>query len=143
MAINFAGLFVHRRVTHWVSIHGSMFPDYLGLRAQIRRPIDKRSPRILTHALNPQEGVDYAWRDTVGLDSGLYGVRIALLLGYDQIVLAGIPNDATGHFYEDPRTARSMVTSAAVWKRFAPEMAGRVTSLSGWTADLLGAPGWI
>lgn len=139
MAINFAGLFLPRRLNHWVSLHGVLFDSLRGGRAYMQRHLDKRAPPYITHALNPRTTVDHVWRDTIGQDSGLYGVRIALMLGYEEVLLAGMPVDGTGHFYEDPRVAHIGFESRPQWERFAKVFAGRVRSLSGWTRELFAA----
>lgn len=68
--------------------------------------------------------------------SGLYAVKYALqALGADQIVLAGI--GMTGpHYYTNSDWAQSAIFQQT-WKEVLPILKGRVTSLGGWTAELL------
>lgn len=76
--------------------------------------------------------------------SGLFAALAALMLGFDKVVLAGIPLDDGGRFYEPP-SARSAYTGdsgvTGAWKAaIEGPFAGRVTSLSGRTREWLGAP---
>lgn len=72
--------------------------------------------------------------------SGLYGVRVAMWLGASRIVLAGCPMDDTPHHYDDGALGSWLEHYRHGWRNAFPEIHGRVTSLSGWTRDLLGAP---
>jgi hypothetical protein len=62
--------------------------------------------------------------------SALLGVQAALLLGYDRIILCGCP-------LSDRRYNRQYSPG---WKVAFDDVVGRVKSMSGWTAELLGEP---
>lgn len=101
-----------------------------------------------------REGVPlYSWRAGNGIDrvfpkaemwngtSALYAVRIALAAGAERVVLAGCPLD--GGAYCDGRTfeTKHLNQYRLGWlKAAARKELDRVTSLSGWTRELLGAP---
>lgn len=74
-----------------------------------------------------------------GGSSGLFGVKTARLLGYDRIVVAGIPMAACAHFDRDQpwSTAHSYHKG---WRTHANQLAPFVRSMSGWTKALLGSP---
>lgn len=142
LAVNWAGVFLPRRLSHWVSIHGRMLSEISKCREFTQRALDKRAPKTIYHSVNPRPEIDFAWKDTVGQDSGLFGVRIGLLLGYEEIVLAGIPNEDLGYFYFAPQDPKYQLTSRGRWHEFRGAFAGRVKSLSGWTARAFGLPEW-
>jgi hypothetical protein len=65
------------------------------------------------------------------------------MLGYEEIVLAGIPMDNAGHYFDPPWVATDLADSAVatVWREARDRVFdGRVKSLSGNTRDWLGAP---
>lgn len=74
-----------------------------------------------------------------GGTSGLSAVIISLLMGFDSIVLAGIPvsNDPKITGAVGQITAETMQEE---WMRFSRFFGGKVKSLSGWTEDMWGAP---
>lgn len=141
MAVNRAGAFYPGRLDHWVSLHPEQFDGFIDER-RTRGPLFDG----LTWSLDAADGVRI---DRVVTDlelsgsSGLFAVRIALhRLGHDRVVLAGMPMDDSPHFYDaGRRSGPSFVPYRLEWRRVArDEFAGRVRSLSGWTADLLGRP---
>ena len=74
-----------------------------------------------------------------GATSGLNAVIISLLIGFDPIVLAGIPVS------DDPKLNGEMgrisaETMQKEWMIFSRFFGGKVRSLSGWTRDTFGAP---
>jgi hypothetical protein len=86
-------------------------------------------------SMEARDGVDILepFRPPSG-SSSLLGALAAIRMGYRRIILCGCPLDgknATGGSYETFREG---------WKAFAGELAGRVRSMSGWTAELLGMP---
>ena len=95
------------------------------------------------YAPEPAEGVSHVhpklrmWNGS----SVLYAVRIALAEGADRVVVAGAPLDDSPHCYADGTSLRPHLTQYRHgWERAVPELGGRVRSLSGWTARLLGSP---
>jgi hypothetical protein len=69
---------------------------------------------------------------------------IGLALGYDKIILAGVPLDDSGHFFDIPdvRTSFNALNIKLEWQeadRF--YLKGRVKSLSGNSAKWLGDAG--
>lgn len=71
--------------------------------------------------------------------SGLAACYVALSMGYDEVILAGIPLDDSGHFY-DPPTITSNFTREApteIWMQAKQIFQGRVTSLSGRSREIL------
>lgn len=120
MGINAAAIWLKGKATHAFSY----------CPTEVNR-VKEFYPDTITHAALPGEA-DHYWRmkgDTGG-SSSLMGTKVALkYLGYDRVVLAGVP--LTGyyhrHFFQH-------------WREAVPFLAGRVRSMSGHTRDLLGYP---
>lgn len=83
-----------------------------------------------------------AWHGT----SSLYAVEVVLRrYRAGRVVLAGCPLDDGPHYYKRGALAPNLEFYRAGWLVALPELGGRVRSLSGWTAELLGSPrdgGW-
>lgn len=72
--------------------------------------------------------------------SGLFAVKVALIdLGYEDVVLCGVPMTATPHF-DDNVPWPEVDLFKLGWEQALPQIDGRVRSMSGWTRELLGAP---
>ncbi len=73
---------------------------------------------------------------------------VALAMGYDNITVAGIPFDNTGHFYDPPHSHTlgqghnwsnfKNETPDSLLKRSLPLMKGKVRAVSGRLKDILG-----
>jgi hypothetical protein len=71
--------------------------------------------------------------------SGMFAVGVALEMGAERVVLAGVPMTETPHFFSaEPWVGVRHHRDA--WEKRADEMRGRVVSCSGWTRELLGGP---
>lgn len=73
--------------------------------------------------------------------SSLNAVRVGLILGYERIVLAGVPLDSTGHYFSPPcysETDYNLEDDLNHWRKSAVEWQGKVKSLSGHTREILG-----
>jgi hypothetical protein len=75
------------------------------------------------------------------------GIRIALVLGYTRIVLAGIPMDNTGNWYknhipkDDKKQGKDHTAHLWKWTEIATRPVSRfIKSMSGNTADMFGKP---
>lgn len=144
------------RVHHGVSLH----PEEAPLWRQLRWTNQCEESHVTTHShrlpenndnLPPQEfktrcGLDYLWviEGGRGGSSGLFAAMIGLALGYDKIVLAGIPLDGTGHFFDPPGKVVNQFLGGNIKEEWlnanANYFKGRVKSLSGQTKDWLGYP---
>lgn len=133
MAINDVGMYLHCEVDHWASLHSEIMV----------KERDIRNLRILpgkarTHSWRPAQGVQTVWpiENTGGL-SGLFGVKVGLLLGYETIVLAGCPMDASGKFFEGAGVGGGHGDKGGLdaWRDAIAgnaEIRNRVRPLSGW-----------
>lgn len=141
MCVNDIGQHLHERVRHWVTLH----PEYMpGWRTFREKHLYGNGVPAMTHSQKCRDGVDVVWDLTeIGGTSGLFACMVGLMLGYHEIVLAGIPMSNDGHYFDPPWYKTDLEDKAALshWK-WAREnvFKGRVTSLSGNTKDMLGSP---
>lgn len=144
------------RVHHGVSLH----PEEPPLWRQLRWTNQCEESYVVTHShrlpennenLSPYDfktrhGLDYLWviEGGRGGSSGLFACMVGLALGYDRIVLAGIPLDGNGHFFDPPSgvTKQFLGTNIKMeWENANQKyFNGRVRSLSGNTREWLGEP---
>lgn len=145
MAINDITLYYPGRLNHGVGLHTDKV--HIWSFNQRQEGARKQWPPILTHSHLAGVGVDTVWplrRD--GGTSGLFGTFIGLLIGYERIVLAGIPCDGSPRFFDPPWAQHNLFGIASVqeeWTRVrdaVPLFKERVRSLSGNTAKWLGEP---
>lgn len=148
MAVNYAGIFLPRTPLHWVSSHADDFQFMLPMRPnRVTAPQGWLAERIETHSDRPCLGVLHVWPKFVAGwgngSSSIGAVRIALQM-YERVILAGVPLDESGHFYDPPNDLRQSVEDHRVWvdtwRGAVDEFKGRVRSMSGATRELLGAP---
>lgn len=117
-----------------VDFHITLHPDQFAYR-KAGRMVSYRNE------LGVDEVFDWRWpqiKNNSG-SSGLYAVKYALdRLNADYIVLAGIGMDESPHF--DGRPWKDFSRYRKAWPAVLPAIKGKVYSLSGWTAKLLGEP---
>ncbi len=141
MAVNDIGAHYRGTLDHWATLHPKYLPGWLAYR----HGHDYGSGgHVYSHSREAADGVQFVWRlANDGATSGLFACFVALLLGYDRIVLAGLPCDDTPHYF-DPLPYGGKIAGESppdlwLWARD-HVFAGRVTSLSGNTRAWLGAP---
>ena len=139
MAVNDIGAHLHDRIRHWVTLHSEYLAGWIEYRN--RHNYGDRVP-AMTHSHKMKPGVDVLWPlSAVGGTSVLFACYVALLLGYDEIVLAGVPMTGDGHYFDPPwyRTEFADRANEIEWKSAIRNIFdGRVTSLSGRTAEWIG-----
>lgn len=148
VAVNTTGLFLSS-VLHLASLH----PEFVARVAALRPLMDcvpnPRGEVVVTHSIAAYPGVDRVWPAIPHTgSSSLFAVRVALELGFDRVICAGVPLDSSGRFFDPPGPARWDWDAPEwgdpyreAWRAAAlEEFAGRVTSCSGWTRALLGGP---
>lgn len=149
MAINDIIMHLNLPIRHAVSNDNKWLPKWIAARRPYyREQMDCKQP-IMTHSNKPGPGIDHAWPLPGTGTSGLTAVQVGVALGYDSIILAGIPMDGTDHYY-DPLKGHPLFYDShnygtdnqlKYWKRAKTDyFEGKVKSLSGNTKDLLGAP---
>jgi hypothetical protein len=84
--------------------------------------------------------VDYVHKDWGG-SSGLFAVKIARLLAYDNIILAGMPMESDqSHYFNKHQEWVDAEKYRNAWVKREEEISPFVFSCSGWTKRLLGGP---
>lgn len=126
------------RVDHWATMHPELFPLWIRQRTAAGRPLEAQ----LWHARHARlpAGIESTPIDSWGGSSGMLCVRLAIHLRCEKIVLAGVPMRKTFSHYDCKLPWFEARQYWSAWERRKAEMADRVRSLSGWTADLLGRP---
>jgi len=146
LAVNDAGFWWPNRLDHWVSMHAEEFPERERIRAERGYPDGyTRWTRPYPCGLMYREAfADELFGGWYG-SSGLLAVGIAIeRLGCDRIMLCGMPMDERAHFNREGAFTAANGYRVG-WRRHMIEMADRVRSFSGWTADQLDIPdtGWL
>lgn len=152
MAINFTGVVREVEFDHWASLHPEIFlwaPYLRGWRSDTNDEETKYLPTYsgLFHSCRTIPGVKRlnVWKLDRGGGSGLFAVLVGLSMGYEDIVLAGMPQDNSGYFFDLPPKKRSLSSSHGgkstrrAWEMMASHYDfSKVSSLSGWTKKFLG-----
>jgi hypothetical protein len=156
MCVNLSAIcFHHRRINHLVTLHhGTMKNFYAAAmiqrtereeypRQRRKAVINKKFKKILTHSISGNSKVDLVWDiGNPGGTSGLFATQIALALGYEKIILCGIPINNTRRFYDSPnhKFKYEGISQQEPWQIANKKFDNRVRSMSGKTAELLGKP---
>lgn len=86
---------------------------------------------------NPWQPDEVLWHGS----TALFAVLVGIEMGYEQIILAGVPMDSKGHWYfkDEDYGPRWTGESYQSWFEFARmDAAKKVSSMSGYTKQLLG-----
>jgi len=148
MGLNDVPVYFSGSCTHWVSLHPEIFQYMLPLaHKRIVNQVSKDvhyDKRIETHSNAKWPGVDHVWKfEWKGGSSAMFAVQIGLNMGYDRIVLCGVPMDNSPRFTELCLVDYKHVDYAYkeglnAWEEALPQLKGRVFSQSGNTEKLLG-----
>lgn len=132
------------KITHACTLHGEKLLDWQAIRKAAKRNTDYQTVYFERLKAKPVPKIDhvieYRWPHLDSGSSGLYAVKAMLNLGFDRIVLAGVPmTQGGGHFVRhEPWDAHDRFRGA--WVGAIPHIAGKVRSMSGWTQEILGSP---
>jgi hypothetical protein len=144
MAVNDIGLYFDKMLNHWVSMHANYLVQWVALR----RGHSMLGHECLTHTREPHAGIRVAWDiQPYGWTSGTFAAQVAIALGYESIVLCGVPQDGMGRFFDPPWMPGGEHDDKNSKKAFrnivenCPELKRCVRSMSGWTKGLFGEPG--
>lgn len=141
MAVNDVGMYFDKPINHWVSVHAGFLCFWAALRK------GHRNDQFSTHTNESFPGIDMAWDiQPTGWTSGMFAAQVGVALGYDKIVLCGLPQDDTGRFCDPPWAGGGEHADKNSKKGFrtiveqTPELKARVRSMSGWTKEVFGEP---
>lgn len=144
MCVNDVVMHYPGRVKHLYSNDHRMIPHWLGARRhQYTRAF---GPIEYTHSC--RVGGKYSWPWPGHGTSALGAVYTGLAMGYETIVLCGVPLDNSPNYFSPDWELRNFTREVGVkngemqyWARAASKcFHGRVKSMSGRTRELLGAP---
>lgn len=97
---------------------------------------------ITTHSY--KEPADHIWPDSGSKgSSGWSGAKLALLMGYTDVILCGVPLDPMPYTKRGPSQDFVMNAGLKIYRQGVMDdldWHDKVTSMSGWTRELLGEP---
>ena len=145
VACNDAGYAWPGALDAWVSLHGDHLRDrWVPERRRRGFPPARRTICQNQSAPNNARGLEQTAHEFFphqgGGSSGLFAAKVALIdLGFDRVVLCGVPLTRTPHFHNaTPWPAVEGFKPA--WLNLPEATRSRMRSMSGWTRHLLGAP---
>lgn len=155
-AVKQTGMYLPFKIQHWVGCHGERFQFMVPLRKMENgenhyylkgyledgtRGVHSVKYGIQVHAEKNWPMVDHVWTaKALTGTSALFATKIMLALGYEEVILAGVPLDDSGRFYDAPWNKGCDLNPMSLreWEEFVPVFDGRVKSMSGRTRELLG-----
>jgi len=138
MAINIAGLFIPN-LTHLFSLHYKNI-SYI---SKWRKVEYGKADKQICHSSKMIDGVDYVWHlPTMASTSGLLSVVLAHLLGYDKIILCGVPMDNSGYFYKPfvNETFKDRCREMELEMLRDKDIGTKIRSMSGRSKNVFGEP---
>jgi hypothetical protein len=145
IAVNGAGFMYLAPIALWCSAHGKYLTLWMEKRRNAGAPMTFKA--YGNFGQYDELGDVIAWNKPNGNgSSGLYAVLVALELGYQKLVLCGIPLEGQERF--DYKEDSSKVITAQTdyqhyrlgWNQNRDLLQKHVRSMSGWTKELLGEP---
>ncbi len=142
VAVNDIGVDYPGEIDHWVSFHSDFLGKWSRARAARGLPPAKT---YWTGQGGPTRAAPEGTKtvNAVGGSSGMLATFAALRSGVAKVILCGVPIDpAMRHYHEGKRGAAWKEASKYQkhWRAAEADFRGRVKSMSGWTAELLGSP---
>lgn len=146
--VKLAGVHWPERFDWWCGLHPEWMTDYKRQRAELGYPNGFRTAVCLERELDPRKKDDtfqpdrrlsYRWPGmNSSASSGIFAAKVALE-DCERVILAGVPMTKGKHFSrgKDWSERDSFLVGL---KESIPHMKGRVRSMSGETAKLLGRP---
>ena len=145
MCVNDIVMHYPGRVLHFYSNDHRWMANWINARRELM--IRKFGPIQYTHSC--RTGGQYSWPWPGHGTSALGAVYTGLAMGYDRIVLAGVPLDDAGHYFDPPwkksnflQEIGTMDSGAMMYWQGAKSKVfnNKVRACSGRTRTLLGAP---
>lgn len=155
IVVNWAGIRHLGPIEFWASIHRKLIYKGIEMRREADGDMDftafiKLPKRQRLQHVPPPTRVVEAKQLLGSGSSGLFAVEIALRMGYERLVLCGIPLTGTTTIQESGEEERVrkgqpfIETFHDAWIRNFELLSPHVRSMSGWTREFLGDPGeWV
>ena len=137
IAVNDVGCVYPYPVDHWCSLHAEKLAGWA-----LERKGRGFDMTFTTWTRPEREGADRQLAGWSSGSSGMFAVGVALELGAESVVLAGVPMEPRPHFF-DATAWTDFANYRGAWEKRADRLRGRVYSMSGWTRDLLSGPPWL
>lgn len=160
IVVNSMGVRLLGEIDLWCSIHGMMLADRMKKRARKGGDPNYRAyghshshvahlspdPRLTLIPKENDRGIN------VGGSSGMFAVQVALSLGYEELILCGIPLEGNDTWEDEKimhhRGPRGMYGGHRdqyedfrdFWIKHESQLIGKVKSMSGWTRLHFGGP---
>lgn len=132
-------------VDHFYSNDARFMPNWLAARRELLEREFSGKRKLHTHSMIG--GARYRWPWPGHGTSALSATYTGLALGYEKIILCGVPLDDSGHYFDPPWRKTNFGVEVAdqdgeprYWKKRMDIFRGRVFSMSGRTKALLGSP---
>lgn len=140
VAVKRAGVYYPGFLEAWVTLHPERIPTELAERKKLGHP----QPRTIW-AHEKREGAtnwtDYKFpNQKLSASSGIFGVKVAMALGYNRIVLCGISLTYEQGRLDTVGPWKGAGTFKQGFEQAQPHFARFTRSMSGWTAKRLGEP---
>jgi len=128
------------RLPHWVTLHTEKMPQWIQERKEKGYPDADNFWTSNVKTIPKEHRTLYRRVPSWDGSSGLLGITVALHLGYEKIILCGIPLDKKACHYFDDGEWMDAPRYRSAWTRNLRAMKGKVKSFTGWTSLILGAP---
>lgn len=143
IAVNDISMHYRPKLDHLVSMHAGQPGPCLLVRLENACHPSRPLTHTQRHIPDLQVPPFYEWRldGYVGGTSAGFATAIGLALGCTKVVLAGVPLDGDGHYFDPPGAKLTQFdtrTQAIQWGMFKNYFGDQVRSMSGKTQEILG-----
>lgn len=140
IATNHAGRDFDGILPHWVTLHTELMPGWIAERSEKGYPDAEKFWTSNTKTIPPEHAALYNHVPTWDGSSGLLAITVAFHLGFEKIILCGVPLDKKACHYNDDQPWMDAPRYRGAWLKYMPHMLGRVKSFTGWTNLKFGEP---
>jgi hypothetical protein len=148
MAVNFTAAFYSGYISHFATLEGNMASFSLGLRERIHGKDDNKIHIHVNDSGHAEDGINWNMPEDIKHgSSGIFALSVGVCLGFDKIVIAGMPLDGKGRFFDPPGEVSGPMSYddgfiRRTWERYMHdgEWLSKVRSCSGRTRSWLGEP---
>lgn len=141
MCINDVYMHFPGPVNHFYSNDARFSPRWLSARRELLVREFEGQAKLHTHS--NMSGLQYKWPWPGHGTSSLSGAYTLLALGYDEIILCGVPLDDSGHYFDPPwkktNFSREVIEQEGgprYWKNMLPLFDGKLKVMSGRLKEL-------
>lgn len=127
-------------VPHFCTLHTEKMPKWIADRKAQGLPDALNYWTSNVKTIPPEHKGLYRNVKSWNGSSGLLGVTVALHLGYEKVILCGVPLDKKACHYFDDKDWMDAPRYRSAWTKHLHLMKGKVKSFTGWTNLILGEP---